>query len=505
MKEKFVVSFISNLSSNLIFIIASYLIVLTFDVAILGTWFFLNSVVSLGFLFVDICFDKIHYQYSGEKNISEYFGTFFTIKIMLIIINVIISLIIITILQLWSSTYYILILFLLISKILFKIGNTFLINLRAKIKIFKSEIPVFINIFGKSLSNIFLILNISYFDPLYYMCVSNLIFDIIFIVIILSLSKNDYKINKPKKELFFSYLKDTRPLLIFSIFFVIATNLGNLILDYSFGHESVSYFSLVNIYIIPILLLITGSLITIYLTLFSRFFKKGDIASIRVTTHVIEKYSSIIFLSIILIVFLNGELIFSIFLSKYINSLPILYIMIFIPYFVGISQPYAYQMISGKKQKTFSYMSSLIYLLIILLMLVFIIKNSLLFQAFSLDPIGYALSQTIPWILWVVLSRYYSKKYFKIPSQKKILLHLLLAFITFSLSFFLKNLLIDLFSQYLIFLLIFSSLITIGIFLGLLFLIKELKREDIIFFLQLIQFQRYKNSFKEEFAPSIPS
>lgn len=50
-----------------------------------------------------------------------------------------------------------------------------------------------------------------------------------------------------------------------------------------------------------------------------------------------------------------------------------------------------------------------------------------------------------------------------------------------------------------ILLLIASSLVSLGIFFGFLFASRELKREDLRFFLQLVKFKSYIDSLKEEF------
>ena len=94
---------------------------------------------------------------------------------------------------------------------------------------------------------------LTYFsEPLIYLCVSNFIFDSLFLILILLFSKNEFKLSRLKKVLIQDYIKDVKPLILASITIVIATNLGNLILDYFFGHESLAYVSLVINYIIPL-------------------------------------------------------------------------------------------------------------------------------------------------------------------------------------------------------------------------------------------------------------
>jgi len=499
MKEKFIISIFSQIVANIIYLFAFYLLFLNLDKSLIGIWTFLSSIINLGFLFINIGLDTIHYQYSGKENSSEYFGTFFTIKMILLLINVLTTFILLINSELWSG-YGLLIFFLLSSKILLNIANIFFINLRTKIKVFKTEIPFFLTIIGKSSALVYLSINISYIlNPLLFLCVSNFIFDSIFLLLILISSKNEFTLNKPRKELAINYLKDIKPLFLFSITLVVSTYLGNIILDYSYGHESLGNFTLINDYIIPALLIFSTSIITVYLTLFSKYFENGNIKSIEKLTHIIEKYSSIIFLSITLTVLLNGDLIFNLFLPEYIESVPILYIMVFIPYLIGISTPYSYHFIAGKKQKINAYINIFIRIIIIVLMVYLIPKNFLFFSTLGLGTIGYALSLTCPWVLWGILNRYYSHKKFNIKYQIKILSHILFAFTSFLVTFGLKTFLLIYFTQNIMILIILNTFISLIIFFSMLFTFKELKREDISFFSQLFKFQTYKKSLKDEF------
>ncbi|TET60297.1 MAG: hypothetical protein E3J52_04115 [Promethearchaeota archaeon] len=501
MKEKFVFSLITGLSSNVLFLFASYILLLKLDIASIGIWVFLNTVVNLGFLFINIGFDSIHYQYSGKENISDYIGTYFMIKVVLLIINIIITLGLLAILQIWNTVFIAFSLLLLVSKIFFCIGNIFIVNLRIKIKIFKAEIPNFFVITGNSLSIIYLAFNISHIsDPILYLSVSNFIFYTFFVIIIFYLSKNEIKINKPNKLLARNYIKDAKPLIFFSIVSVIATYLGNLILYYSFGSEPLGYFSSVNTYLIPVLLLISGSISSIYLILFSQDFEREDFNSIKTTLYVIENYSSILFLSIIIIILLNGELIISIFLPNFLEAVPILYIMIFIPYFIAISQPYSWLLVAGKKQKINARVNSFVSILIIILMLYFIPQELFFFQTLGLGVIGYALAQTIPWIFWTFLCRYYINKTLNIKYQITMILQFFLAVLTIIITFFIKNFLNSIFLENQTLLLILSSIIAMGIFIGFLIIFKELKREDLSFFIEILKLKSYTESAKKEFT-----
>ncbi len=503
MKEKFIISLISQVISYIISIIAFYLLFKYLDTSFIGIWTLVNSIVNLGFLFLNIGLDSIHYQYSSKENSSEYFGTFFTLKISLLLINLLVSILIIfsiSFFEIWSKDFLYLILILLFSKILTNITSIFLINLKSRFKVFKAEIPSFLIIVGKSVMVIILSLNLTYInDPLLFLCVSTFVFDLLLLLLILLVSKKEFKLNRPSKAFTLFYLKDIKPLFFFSVTLVIASNFGNILLVASFDYETLGNFSFINNYIIQSLLVISSSMVTVYLTLFSKYFKNGDFNSIKKITYIIEKYSSMIFLGIIIIILLNGRLILSIFLPQYIETIPILNIMVFIPYFLAITQPYSYHFIAGKKQKINAQVNIFTRIIIIILMICLIPTSFFILPTLGFGAIGYAVSQTFPWILWVFLNRYYSYKTFNIKPQTNIIQHIPIAIISFLISFALKNLIFENIFQNQILILIITTVLSLGIFLFILFLFKELKREDIRFFSQLIKFQTYKNSLKEEF------
>ena len=499
MKEKFFISIISQFSSKIIYIFTYYLLFLNLDINHLGTWIFLTSVINLGFLFLDKgLLDTVHFQYSGKSDLSEYFGSFFMLKIIFLCINLVITILIIIFLHVEEL---LIVSFLIFDILLFNIILIFVSNLQSKIKTYKSEIPSLVFQVGKCISILFLIINLQQISsPILYLCISNFIFDIFFLLVIIIISKKDFKINKPRKEFILNYVKDIKPFLFSSIVSVLASNLGIIILKFTLGNVIIGYVGFVSNYIIPILLSITYSMASVYFPLFSIYFKENNINSIKNISQRIERYSSILYLTIIIIVLSNGDLIFSIFFPKYMNSLSILYIMIFIPYFMGITQPYSYIFISGKKQKINVLINSINSLLIILMMVIFIPNNFFGFQALGLGAIGYSLAQTIPWIFWSIFCYLLCYKYFKIYSQKKMLLHLPLAILSLLISIGIKNFfLLNIFQNPLL-LLIASSIIIVMIFYFFLFLFNILKKEDIILIKQMFELRTHIDSMKQEIS-----
>ncbi len=499
-KEKYFITIVCQTSSSILILLANFFLILNLEIKLFGIWVFLLSVINLGFLFIDISFDTIYLQYSGKENSAEYFGAFFIIKIICLLLNIFISLIIIMILELLHTPYFILIIYLLFSKILISITNIFSINLKSKIKIFKVEIPLFLINFGKSISIIYLTLNLKVFsDPLFYLSISNFIFDLILILVILTFSKNEFILKKPKRNIIFDFIKDAEPLIFYSVILVIATNLGYLIIFYSYGERELSYFGFINNYVITFLLSISASIIQLTIVLFSKYHENKDFSSIRDIIYILEKYFSIFFLSIIIIVYLNGKQILHLMLPEYIASIDILYIMIFIPFLTAITRPYAFSLTSGKKQRLTALINSIVNITIIILMIILIPKNIFGIRMFNLGIIGGAIAQTLPLLLWFLFYRYYSHKHFSIKPQKKILLHVFLAFFSFLIGSVLKIFLFEHICKNELLLIFTSSILCLTIFLGFLVFFKQLNKKDIKLMCQLITLRNHKSTLYNEF------
>jgi len=247
------------------------------------------------------------------------------------------------------------------------------------------------------------------------------------------------------------------------------------------------------------LLLISRSITDIYQVQYAHYFEKGDIESIQETTHTIEKYSSIFFLLIIILVLTNGTLIFSIFLPRYVDSVPILHILIFVPFLSAISLPYTRQMVSGKRQKVQAIFDTINRLIRLLLILILIPGKALFLNGLDLGATGYAISILLYWIFISVGYRILTFKYFGVKPQKNIVIHFLISILVIIIMIFLKDCVLSIFFAQDFLLLLLSSGISVGIFLFILFILRELKKEDLRFLLDLLKLKNYSKSFKDEF------
>jgi len=207
-------------------------------------------------------------------------------------------------------------------------------------------------------------------------------------------------------------------------------------------------------------------------------------------TYSIEKYFSIGFLSILIVVYLNGELIFTLFLPNYIQALPLLYIMIIIPYLSAINLAYRRQMVPGGKQKPIAIFDTIVRSLTLILMIILIPTEIFGIKGLGWGTLGYAIAMLIPYILMVIGYRVFSYKFFNVRYQKNMILHLILIFPCLFISIWIKSEFLTVWIQDQFLLLITSSTISFTIFIGELFALKQLKIKDVLFLLDIINLKK---------------
>jgi len=383
--------------------------------------------------------------------------------------------------------------------VILSLSNILIINLKSQKRILISEISFSSYYLIKNSFIIYFSFNINVFiDPLMFLYLTDLIALSLLLTLLIYFSKKDIlRIQKPKKEIIVLYLKDTKYITLRAIIFIIATNLGNLLLNYSYGPNPLAYITLIN-QILSVLLAISLSMVPLYLRIYSEYFKNNAISLIEKISHLVEKYSSILFLSLIMMFLLNGKSLLSIFLPNYINAFTALSIMIFIPYFIGINRPFEYQLISGRKQNLFAISGILVYIIQLILMSILIPRQLLFFNMAGLSTVGYGLAFTIPWGIYVVICRYFTKKYFNIKFQKEIFFHVILAFSGLLLTYLVKDFILIQYIKNQMLIIVLSTTLLLSIFFCELVIFKQLKRTDLRFFLELLEIKRYKKSLKSE-------
>lgn len=496
MREKFTFRIISSVAIFLFNTFINYLIVITLPVNFIGLIAFANSFIGFFSIFINLGFEVMYLQHNADDNFEKYFSMLFLIKSILIVLNFI-PLILFSLLVDLEDNLFIFLILNIIANILIHFTTPWFINLESKLLIFKNEIIALITCIFKNTLTIIFLINIdvgSY--SLIFLGFIYIISAALQLMIQILFSKNEFRFLPINKDLFKNYIKETRPLIIFLVISPIVLNLGKLLLDLSYGHEELAYYYFIDSLIIYVLLLISGQIQQIFLAFFPKEFKLNNLEKIEFLTHKIEKYSSMFFLYIIIFTFINGALLFELIFPMYKPSLIYLYILIFSPFLASINRPYTSHLIPSKRQKVFSKYALIKSIIFIFLTIIIVPQTIFSIPMLGLGGVGLAVVSLSSWIIDTFVYRYYSKK-IGINYNKKILIHILSAFITLFLMFLLSLLLNNIIHIKILFVL-FTSIISLGIFLLTLFLFREFKKEDFDFIISLFKLSNYKNSFLNE-------
>lgn len=497
MREKYVFQTLSQIFVYGFSLASSYLLVYVFKVSLIGMLVFAQSLIGLFSLFTTLGFSQIYNQYNQKDNFEDYFSVLLFFKYLLLALNYI-PLYFMFFLYNWNVDK-ILLLILLISSTIRILIEPFSTHLLSKLKIFKRQLPNIIFSILESLLKVLIALNYSILEnPLLFYVLTQLLFVVIKSCFSLLMAKGEFKIKKLKPNIMKKFLKDTKPLILVNIISVFYANFKNVLIDISFGHETLAYFNFVWAYLIHFLYMITGEIKPLYLSHFSKKYQEKKFGDLEKVCNLIEKYSSILFIFILIFVFLNAKYLFELFLPNYLPSLPFLYILIVTTYIAGINRPYSMLLIPGKKQMIYSYYSVIKMFLMITAIIIFVPNNFFSIKMFGFGPIALCYILLTGWILEIFIHRYFAKKLFDISSYKKIFVHILNGLAAFIITYIIKLMILDILIENKIFLVIIMTLLALFIYITQLILFREIKRKDVRYILSLLNVKRYKNSFLDE-------
>jgi O-antigen/teichoic acid export membrane protein len=501
MREKFLVRISFEVARQLLALFTNYILTLKLQVLLYGYIAFANSFVGFSLMFIDLGLTYIYSQHNTEDNFEEYFIVYLFLKAVLIIGNFIPIFIMCFYLN-FNPILLNYIFLTIISMAIFHFATPFMTNLITKLKIIKSSLYVFSISLIQNCLILFVAFNIELFPNILEVLGQILVFiSIFYLISVIFISRRDFKFQKIDKQLLLKYLKAAKPLIVLEILVAITSNIGRIIIDISYGSEILAYYYFVETIIINTLLIIPiqiNSLLNSYLPI---EFENNKLKNIEKMTHEVEKICSLVFLSLLIFVLLHGKLLFELFLPAYVNSVNYLYILIFIPFLAGITQPYIAHLIPSKRQHLYSnYRKGK--LLIIFILIIFLVPDYLFsIKMLGLGPTGLACIVLSGYSVDVFVYRFISNKigistYYHVIYQ---FIYAITAFlITYIIStFFIRTLISDNFLY-----LIVSSFILLGIFLIELIAFKELDKKDRKFLFSLLKLSTYKKSLFEEINKS---
>lgn len=314
-----------------------------------------------------------------------------------------------------------------------------------------------------------------------------------------------YPIKKPNLSLAKNYLSFALPLAISSVISTVAFNIDRIMIGYYWTSANVGdYFVVQRIMgFISILYLSVGMIL---FPTFSKQHAKNDLKAIIKTINLAERYISMILIPPIVIIFLFAKPIINIMLdSSFLPAAPVLIIMVMFPFLRGMTAPYSTSISGMNRPDIAAKFGVIICLTNICLNYLFIPKNGLLSHieingmSFGISgATGAALATVISFLIPFFGLRIIAKRLLKIRllqshTPRHIIAGSVMGVVLYFLAY--KTSLFPVIRWYTLFAFIGIGLIT---YIAVLFALKEFKRQDFNFFLNILHPKEMFSYVKDE-------
>jgi len=376
--------------------------------------------------------------------------------------------------------------------VLLTLTQIMITTFKARKEIAKSQIPL-------------LSYNIARFIAIIYVAINDLgalalvytyLFGEIFHFIIAFYYFKNYSIDKPSYDCFKDYTKFAVPMAIATSCFIIITNIDKVFIQLFWSSQQVGeYFAVFNLS--RFIILFASSVGMLLFPTISEYHVKKEIKKIKDIVLKSERYLSMIVFPIIVTMIVLAQPIIHILLSdKYLPAISVLQIL---PIFVLIevlSRPYDNQLV-GMNMPNISRNRVFIMVFInVFLNLILIPRdiNSIGLKMAGLGATGAAIATVVSYLVGLIYIRILAWKKTGIIGEKRVLIHAFAAMISGSFLFYINILyIIDRWYHLLI-----ISIFGLGIYIGILYLVKELKRDDLIFFLDTLNIKKMFEYIRDE-------
>lgn len=451
-----------------------------------GVQFALAFVTLFSFIF-NLGFNIAHLKiYPEEDEKAACIGALLTFKGFFILISLIFYLILLSFMNLDSNLTIIIIIF-IFEQIIESINTSMTNILIADNEIIKGSFPWII----VSSTKIILILTVFYFSPK-----NELTLSIIYLFSTLShtgflfIYLISYRVKKPNKFLLKKYIKYTYPLSFSAITMLISTNMGLVLINFWISTESVAFYYAGD-HLSVFRTIIPNVIGLIMISIFSRNIKENNSNKNKQIIKNISKYSCILWTGIIILSFMYSDELIILFLGDvYRPSIFIFNILILAQIIVINDIAVLTDLNARGLTKLFSKIKVGGELYNIFLIILFIAPFGL-----NLGINGLALSILFRHLTYTPIIRFFLWKKYKYSYNFGIFLYLLAGILVILLnSVYTSN--FDLLTMfYLIPIFVFIDL---GLYLGILYLLRSIKKEDFKYFKLILNIKALINLIYED-------
>lgn len=292
----------------------------------------------------------------------------------------------------------------------------------------------------------------------------------------------NYPASRPDLETIKSYFSFALPIMIISIISTISVNIDKVMIGYFWTSKEVGYYFGVQQFLQVITILAASVGMVLFPTI-SGYHANNDFARIRGETKKAERYISMVVIPLASIMIAFSKPIINIFLnSSFLPAVPVFVILIIYAIVYSLNIPY-YSLIQGvNRPDVGAKIGGCMCISNIILNCLFIPKNGLLSAIGINGPSGAAVATLISSLIGFISLRLASKKLTGISlSRFCIIKHALAGILVCGILYYISMKIVIRWYHLLIF-----SVIGFGIYIGLLVLLREFKKDDLLFFLEIV-------------------
>ena len=310
-----------------------------------------------------------------------------------------------------------------------------------------------------------------------------------------------YPIKKPNWSLFKSYFNFGIPMMLFTVIGVISVNVDKLMIGYFWQDQiyQVGYYYTFQ-QLLQILTIVYLALDVVLFPTISKFHSYKDHSKIKKTTLLAERYISMVMVPIVVIIIVFVGPVIRIMLSKeFVPAASVFIVLTIYTFIFSLNRPYV-SLISGmNRPAVLTKIAFVICLVNIPLNYLFIPRNGLLISFGINGPTGAAIATVISVTVGFIIIRFSAKKIAKMNilqthTPRHIIAGFIMGITLYYLSFNVLSL--DTIRWY-----ILAPLALLGtsIYIAVLFIIKEFKKQDLSFFLDIINPKEMVKYVSKEF------
>jgi len=323
-------------------------------------------------------------------------------------------------------------------------------------------------------------------------------FDMIIVFLVGMWFLRKYPVKKPSWKMIKNYISFALPLSVISVIGIISINISTIMIGYFWTSTEVGYFFTVQ-RILEFITILSGSVGALLFPALSELHSIKNFNTINQTTRLAERYVSMVMIPPVVIIMVFVYPLINIMLDRsFLPAALVLIILTIYAFISGIDMPFNSLIQGINKPGVTVKVGFVICATNIILNYLFIPEMGLL-SSFGINgPSGAAVATVISISIGFILIRIYARKFTGIKllqshTPRHILAGMIMGFVLYLIAF--QSLLFPAIHWY--HLLMFAGL-GLVIYLAVLFVLKEFKKQDLLFFLSIIHPKEMISYIKSE-------